>query len=60
MVIVNMRRWDDKEKRDSNREEFNHKIGKYMLISTLTVFAFYLAYIIPEFFPNSFGLEFVK
>ena len=60
MVIVNMRRWDDKEKHDSNREEFNHKIGKYMLISTLIVFAFYLAYIIPEFFPNSFGLEFVK
>jgi len=55
-----LKKWDDKEKQDSNREEFNHKIGKYMLISTLTVFAFYLAYIIPEFFPNSFGLEFVK
>ena len=58
MVIVNMRRWDDKEKRDSNREEFNHKIGKFMLISVFVGFAFYLSYIIPEFFPNSF--EFVK
>ena len=53
-----MRSWDDKEKRDSNREKRNHKIGKYMLISTLIGSAFYLSYIIPEFFPNS--LEFVK
>jgi len=27
-----MRKWDDDEKRDSNREEFNRKIGKFMLI----------------------------
>ncbi|MCH7648770.1 MAG: hypothetical protein IIA83_09205 [Thaumarchaeota archaeon] len=53
-----MRSWDDKEKRDSNREKRNHKIGKYMLISVLIGLAFYLSYIIPEFFPNS--LEFVK
>ena len=53
-----MEKWDDKEKRDSNREEFNRKIGKFMLISTLTGLAFYLAYIIPDFIPNSF--EFVK
>jgi len=55
-----LKKWDSEEKKDSNREKRNHKIGKYMLISTLTVSAFYLAYIIPEFFPNSFGLEFVK
>ena len=53
-----MRAWDDKEKRESNREEFNHKIGKFLLISVLIGSAFYLSYIIPEFFPNS--LEFVK
>ncbi|GFN40007.1 MAG: hypothetical protein YK1309IOTA_1090010 [Marine Group I thaumarchaeote] len=53
-----MGKWDDREKRDSNREEFNHKIGKFMLISVFIGLAFYLSYIIPEFFPNSF--EFVK
>ena len=58
MIIVNMRRWDDKEKRNSNREELNHKIGKFLLISVFVGSAFYLSYIIPEFFPNS--LEFVK
>ena len=58
MVIVNMRRWDDKEKCDSNREKRNHKIGKFMLISVFIGLAFYLSYIIPEFFPNSF--EFLK
>ena len=58
MVIVNIRRWDDKEKRETNREEFNHKIGKFMLISVFIWLAFYLSYLIPEFFPNSF--EFVK
>lgn len=50
-----MGRWDDREKRDSNREEFNRKIGKIMLISTFIGLAFYLAYIIPEFMPISFG-----
>ena len=55
-----MGRFDDKERRDSNREEFNRKIGKFMLISAITGLAFYLAYIIPDFIPNSFGLEFVK
>ena len=55
-----MGRWDDKEKRDSNREEFKRKIGKFMLFSSLTILAFYVAYIIPDFIPNSFGLEFVK
>jgi len=44
-----MDKWDKKEKRDSDREAVNHKIGKYMLISSLTVLAFYLAYLIPEF-----------
>ncbi len=53
-----MRRWDSKEKRDSNREEFNRKIGKIMLISAFVGLGFYLSYILPEFFPNS--LEFVK
>jgi len=38
-----MSRWDDKEKRDSNREEFNHKIGKIMIISAIAGLAFYLA-----------------
>jgi len=38
-----MGRWDDREKRDSNREEFSRKIGKFMVISALTSFAFYLA-----------------
>jgi len=55
-----MGRFDDKERRDSNREEFNRKLGKLMLISAITGLAFYLAYIIPDFIPNSFGLEFVK
>ena len=41
--------WDKKEKRDSDREAFNHKIGKYMIISSLTALAFFLAYLIPEF-----------
>jgi len=53
-----MGKWDDREKRDLNREEFNRKIGKYMLISVFIGLAFYLSYIIPEFFPDS--LEFVK
>ncbi len=53
-----MEKWDDKENRNSNHEEFNHKIGKFLLISVLIGSAFYLSYIIPEFFPNSF--EFVK
>jgi len=44
-----MDEWDRKERRDSNREALNRKIGKYMLISSLTVLAFYLAYLIPEF-----------
>ena len=47
-----MGRWDDREKRDSNREEFNRKIGKIMLISAFIGLAFYLAYIIPEFMPS--------
>ena len=55
-----MDKWDKKEHRDSNREALNHKIGKFMLISAFVVLAFYLAYIIPDFIPNSFGLEFVK
>ena len=38
-----MGRWDDKEKRDSNREESNHRIGKFMLVSAITGLAFYLA-----------------
>ena len=50
-----MGKWDDRERRDSNREEFNHKIGKIMIISALIGLAFYLAYIIPEFLPASFG-----
>ena len=53
-----MGRWDSKEKRDSYREEFNRKIGKIMLVSAFIGLAFYLAYIIPDFVPNSF--EFVK
>jgi len=53
-----MGRFDDKEKRDSGREEFNRKIGKFFLISAFTGLGFYLAYIIPEFIPSSF--EFVK
>ena len=44
-----MGRWDDKENRDSNREEINRKIGKYILFLSLTGLAFYLAYLIPEF-----------
>ena len=51
-----MRRWDNNEKRDSDREARNHKIGKFMLISALTCLAFYLAYIIPDFIPNSFEI----
>jgi len=31
-----MGRWDEKEKRDSDQEEFNCKIGKYLLTSGLT------------------------
>ena len=50
-----MGKWDDREKRDSNRAEFNHKIGKFMLFSAFIGLAFYLAYLIPEFIPNSFG-----
>ena len=50
-----MGRWDDKERRDSNREEFSRKIGKFMVISAFIGLAFYLAYIIPEFMPASFG-----
>ena len=55
-----MDRWDKKENRDTNQETFNRKIGKFMLISAIVGLAFYLAYIIPDFIPNSFGLEFVK
>jgi len=51
-----MGRWDSKERRDSDREEFNRKIGKIMVISAVLGLAFYLAYIIPDFVPNSFGL----
>jgi len=57
-LVERLRRWDDREKRDSNREEFSRKIGKIMVISALIGLAFYLAYIIPEFFLSSF--EFVK
>jgi len=53
-----LKKWDNEEKRDSQREEFNRKIGKFMLISVFIGLAFYLSYIIPEFFPDS--LEFVK
>ena len=53
-----MEKWDDKENRNSNQEEFNHKIGKFLLVSFFIGLAFYLSYILPEFFPNS--LEFVK
>ena len=53
-----MGKWDDRERHDSNREEFNRKIGKIMVISALVGLGFYLSYILPEFFPNS--LEFVK
>ena len=56
--VERLRRWDDKERRDSNREESKRKIGKIMLISSLIGLAFYLAYLIPDFVPNSFG--FVK
>jgi len=38
-----MRKWDDKEKRDSNREEFSRKIGKFMVISAVLSLGFYLA-----------------
>jgi len=30
-----MNRWDDKEARDSNREEINRKVGKFLLISAI-------------------------
>jgi len=42
-----MKNWDNKERRDSNREEFNRKVGKFLLISAIIGFAFYLAYIVP-------------
>ena len=48
-----MGRWDSKERRDSNRETFNQKVGKIMVISAIVGLGFYLAYIIPEFLPNS-------
>jgi len=38
-----MGKWDDEENRESNREEFNRKIGKFMLISAVIGLAFYLA-----------------
>jgi len=38
-----MKKWDEKEKRNSNREELNSKIGKFMVISALVVLSFYLA-----------------
>ncbi len=41
-----MGRFDDKERRDSNREEFNRKIGKILFISSVIGLAYYLAFII--------------
>jgi len=38
-----MRKWDDEENRESNREEFNRKIGKFMLISAIIGLGYYLA-----------------
>jgi len=38
-----MRSWDNKERRDSNQEEFNQKIGKFMVISAVIGLAYYLA-----------------
>jgi len=38
-----MRIWDDKEKRDSNQEEFNRRVGKFLLISVVIGLAYYLA-----------------
>lgn len=38
-----MRSWDDKERRDSNREELNQKIGKFLLISATVGLVYYLA-----------------
>jgi len=52
--VHTLKKWDEKENRDSNREESNRRIGKFLLISAFVGLAFYLAYIIPEFFPNSF------
>ena len=38
-----MQNWDDKEERDSNREELNRKVGKFLLISATVGLAYYLA-----------------
>jgi len=38
-----MRKWDDEENRESNREEFNRKIGKFMLISAIIGLGYYFA-----------------
>jgi len=38
-----MRNWDDKEKRDSNQEEFNRRVGKFLLISATVGLTYYLA-----------------
>jgi len=38
-----MDKWDSEENRESNREELNHKVGKFMLISAIAGLAFYLA-----------------
>jgi len=38
-----MRKWDDEENRESNCEEFNRKIGKFMLISAIIGLGYYLA-----------------
>ena len=34
--------WDEKEKRNSNREELNSKVGKFMLISSVIGLVYYL------------------
>lgn len=47
-----MDEWDEKERRSSDREAVNHKIGKYLLFLTLIGTAFYMAYLIPEFIPK--------
>lgn len=38
-----MDKWDSEENRESNREELNRKVGKFMLISAVIGLAYYLA-----------------